>query len=164
MDLGIANRVALVTGASAGIGRAIASKLAAEGCRVAIASRSRERIAAAAADIGATGFVFDARDDHTVPALVDKVSAALGGPPEIVVANTGGPPAHADPLALPREAWEDAYRSLVLTPMALVEHAMGPMRAAGWGRILNVSSISVREPVANIVLSNAHRSGALSAF
>src|ERR671926_473297 len=92
MDLGIDGKVALVTGASKGIGRGIATALVAEGARVAIASRSRERIDATAAEIGATAFVWDTADVAGAPALVDAVESALGGPVEILVCNTGGPP------------------------------------------------------------------------
>jgi 3-oxoacyl-[acyl-carrier protein] reductase len=164
MDLGITGRVALVTGASQGIGRAIAAEFAAEGARVAISSRSRERIDAAAAEIGATGFVFDSLDLDAAPGLLDAVAAALGGPVEILVTNTGGPPGNPDPLGFSRDAWEAAYRELVLAPMALIEHAMPAMRAAGWGRVVNAASTSVREPIGNLILSHAHRSATLAAF
>jgi 3-oxoacyl-[acyl-carrier protein] reductase len=164
MDLGLDGRVALVTGASQGIGRAIAAELAAEGARVAVASRSRERIDATAAELGATGFVFDSLDLDRVPALLDEVAAALGGPVEVLVLNTGGPPANPDPTAFTREQWEAAYRELVLSPLALIEAALPAMRAGGWGRIVNVSSNSVIEPIANLALSTANRSATLAAF
>jgi 3-oxoacyl-[acyl-carrier protein] reductase len=164
MDLGLQGRVALVTGASQGIGRAIAAELAAEGARVAVASRSRERIEAAAADIGAEPFVHDMSDVDAAPGLLDDVAARLGGPVEVLVCNSGGPPAGPDPLAFSREQWEAAYRLLVLGPMALVEHALPAMRSRGWGRVLSVSSASAREPIPDIVLSNAHRSGLLATF
>jgi 3-oxoacyl-[acyl-carrier protein] reductase len=164
MDLGLRGRVALVTGASQGIGRAIAAELAAEGARVAVASRSQERIAAAAGEIGAEPFVHDMSDPDAAPRLLDDVRARLGGPVEVLVCNSGGPPAGPDPLAFSREQWEAAYRLLVLGPMALVEHALPAMRERGWGRILSVSSASAREPIPDIVLSNAHRSGLLATF
>src|SRR5688572_3833104 len=93
MDLGLGGRVALVMGASKGIGRGIAAALAREGARVAIASRSREGIEAAAAEIEGevTGFAADTGDLDGLPALVGEVEAALG-PIEILVTNTGGPP------------------------------------------------------------------------
>jgi 3-oxoacyl-[acyl-carrier protein] reductase len=163
MDLGIAGRVALVTGASQGIGKAIAAELAAEGAKVAIASRTREHIDAAAAEIRATGFVFDSQDLDAAPALVDDVASTLGGHVEILVTNTGGPPG-GDPLAFTREQWESAYRELVLAPIELIKHAAPAMREARWGRIVNVSSSSVREPIENLMLSNAHRSATLAAF
>src|SRR4051812_9356156 len=123
MDLGLNGRVALVTGASQGIGRAIAAELAAEGARVAVSSRSRERIEAAAAELGATAFVHDSADVGGAAGLVEAVASALG-PVEVLVTNTGGPPMGADPLSFTREQWEAAYAELVLTPIALVEAAM----------------------------------------
>lgn len=164
MDLGLSDRVALVTAASRGIGRAIAAELVAEGARVAIASRSRERIEATAVEIGATGLVFDSHDLDAAPALLRDVADALGGEVEVLVTNTGGPPGGDDPLGFPRAAWEDAYRELVLSPMALIEAALPAMRTAGWGRVVNVASTSVREPIANLMLSNVHRSATLAAF
>src|SRR3954471_12814793 len=133
MELRLEGRVALVCGASKGIGRAIAAELAAERCRVAVASRSRERIDAAAAAIGATGFVWDSSDVAGAPALADAVEAALGGPIDILVTNTGGPPAGADPLGFDADAWRRAYDDLVLAPMALVRRCLPPMRERHWG-------------------------------
>lgn len=157
-------RVALVAGASAGIGRGIAAALVAEGARVAIASRSRERIDATAAEIGAVGFVWDSADLDGAPALVASVEAALGGPIDVLVCNTGGPPAGGDPLGFDRAAWEAAHRTLVLAPLALVGAVMPAMRARGWGRILNIASTSVREPIGRLMLSNSERSAALAAW
>ncbi len=164
MDLGLQDRVALVLGASKGIGRAIAAELVAEGARVAVASRSRERIEAAAAELGATGVVHDTADLDAAPRLLAEVRERLGAPVEVLVTNTGGPPGGPDPLAFGREAWEAAYRSLVLAPVALIEAAVPAMRERGFGRIVNVASSSVREPIANLMLSNSHRAGTLAAF
>jgi 3-oxoacyl-[acyl-carrier protein] reductase len=163
MDLGLSNRVALVTGASGGIGKAIARELAAEGARVAISSRSRERIDEAATDVGATGFVWDTSDLDAAPRLLRDVESALG-PIDVLVCNTGGPPSGDDALGFTREQWEAAYRSLVLAPMALVERVVPGMRRRGWGRILNVVSTTVREPTPNLMLSNTHRAAMLAAF
>jgi 3-oxoacyl-[acyl-carrier protein] reductase len=163
MDLGLDGRVALVTGASKGLGLGIARALAAEGARVAMTSRSRERIEAAAADVpGALALAHDSGDLDGVDGLFDKVEAALG-PVEILVTNTGGPPA-GEPLGFTREQWEAAYRTLVLSPMALIDRAVPGMRERGWGRIVNVSSDAVREPIPYLMLSNAHRSGTLASF
>jgi 3-oxoacyl-[acyl-carrier protein] reductase len=163
MDLGIRGRVALVTGGSKGIGAGIAAALAAEGASVAIAARSRDTVEETARRIGATGYVFDSDDLDAVPGLIAEVESALG-PIDIYIANTGGPPMGPDPLAFPREQWEAAHRTLVLSPMAFLERLLPGMRERGWGRVLAVSSSSVREPIPTIQLSNAHRPGLLATF
>jgi 3-oxoacyl-[acyl-carrier protein] reductase len=157
VKLGLDGRVALVMGASRGIGRGIAAALAREGAKVAIASRSAEKLEEAAAEIGegATPFVADATDLDRLAALPGEVEAALG-PVEILVANTGGPPLGG---ALDHELddWESAYRSLVLAPRVLAGAVVPGMRERGWGRIVNVGSISTREPIPGLNLSNSHR-------
>jgi 3-oxoacyl-[acyl-carrier protein] reductase len=163
MDLGLQGRVALVTGASKGIGRGIAAVLAAEGATVAVASRSRERIEAAAVEIGARPYVFDAEDLDAAGGLIDTVESELG-PIDIYVANTGGPPAGDDPLGFTREQWESAHRTLVLSPMAIIERVLPGMRSRGWGRVLAVGSMAVLEPIPALQLSNAHRPGLVAAF
>jgi len=162
MELRIAGRVALVTGASQGIGRATAQALAAEGARVAVSSRSRERIEAAAAEVGARPYVHDSNDLDAAPELVDSVGRDLG-PVEILVTNTGGPPG-GDPLEFTRDQWRAAHSELMLGPMALIEAALPAMRERGFGRILNISSTAAREPIPNLMLSGAHRSGMLATF
>jgi len=162
VDLGLEGRVALVTGASAGIGLGIARALAAEGARVAITSRSQERIDAAAGEIGASAYVHDSADLDAVPSLIERVETELG-PLDVLVTNTGGPPP-GDPLGFTRDQWEAAYRDLVLSPMALIQAAVPSMRERGFGRIVNVASSTVREPSPYLMLSNAHRIGILSAF
>lgn len=164
MDLGITDRVALVCGASAGIGQAIAMELAAQGARVAITSRSQERVAAAAELIGALPVVHDTADIDHAGDTVAAVTNHFGAPIEILICNTGGPPANPDALAFTRDQWEAAHRSLVLGPMALIETVMPAMRRRGFGRIVNVVSTAAREPIGPLMLSNTHRAGMLSAF
>jgi 3-oxoacyl-[acyl-carrier protein] reductase len=161
VDLGLEGRVALVMGASRGLGRAIAAALAREGARVAIASRSREKLDEAAAEIGdsAAPFVADASDLDRLADLPAEVAAALG-PVEILVTNTGGPP-FGGALDHERADWEVAYRSLVLAPRVLAGAVLPGMRERGWGRMVNVGSSSTREPIPGLNLSNAHRMAAV---
>lgn len=163
MDLGLGGRVALVTGASRGIGRAIAAALAAEGARVAVAARSAGGVASVAEAIGGRGYVFDSADLAAVDPLLDAVEAEMG-PIDVYVANTGGPPRHDDPLSIPASEWEAAHRALVVSPMLVLARLVPGMRERGFGRVLAVSSSSAREPLPDIQLSNANRPGLLAAM
>ena len=159
--MGLKGRVALVMGASQGIGRGIATALAREGARVAISSRSEEKLDAAAAEIEGevASFVADTGDLERLTRLPAEVAERLG-PVEILVANTGGPPL-GGALDHDFEDWESAYRSLVLAPRVLVEEVLPAMRERGWGRIVNVGSSSTREPIPGLNLSNSHRMAAV---
>jgi 3-oxoacyl-[acyl-carrier protein] reductase len=159
MELGIDGRVALVMGASRGIGRGIAMALAREGARVAVASRTEGAIEETAREIGATPFVADATDPERMASLPEEVAAQLG-PIEILVANTGGPPL-GGALDHELDEWERAYRSLVLAPRILAGAVVPGMRERGWGRIVNVGSSSTREPIEGLNLSNSHRMAAV---
>src|SRR3954451_20203916 len=161
MELGLEGRVALVMGASRGIGRGIAAALAREGARVALASRSRERLEEAAAEIGeaATPFVADATDLERLARLPLEVAEALGSV-DILITNTGGPPP-GGALDHGFEEWDAAYRSLVLAPRVLAGAVVPGMRERGWGRIVNVGSSSPRDPIPGLNLSNAHRMAAV---
>jgi 3-oxoacyl-[acyl-carrier protein] reductase len=161
MDLAIEGRTALVMGSSRGIGRGIAGALEREGARVAISSRSEQALKAAAGEIGGDVRTFpaDTGDLERLRRLPGEVADALG-PVEILVANTGGPPA-GGALDNSLEEWEQAFRSLVLAPRVLIEEVLPGMRERGWGRIVNVSSSSIREPIPGLTLSNANRLAAL---
>ena len=151
-------------GASRGLGRAVAAALAREGARVAMASRSREALEQAAAEIEGETVVMeaDAADLDRLADLASEVEQALG-PIEILVANTGGPP-FGGALDNEQNEWEQAYKSLVLAPRVLIEAVLPGMRERGWGRIVNVGSSSVREPIPGLALSNAHRMAAVGFF
>ena len=163
MDLGLEGKVALVTGASQGIGLAVARALAAEGAQVAVSSRSQEKIDAAAGEVGAArAYVHDMSDLDGAPELLDSVEGTLG-PLAVLVTNTGGPPG-GDPLEFTREQWQAAQRELMLGPIALIQGALPGMRERGFGRILNISSSAAREPIPGLMLSSAHRAGMLATF
>ena len=163
MELGINGRVALVTGASKGLGLGVARALVAEGATVAVSSRSGERIGRAAEEIGAHPYEHDAADAAGAARLVERVQEDLGRL-DIVVANSGGPPASADPLSFTNEQWRSAYETLLLGQIALIEAALPRMREQGWGRVLSLSSSVVLEPSPVLVLSSAHRAGLLAAL
>jgi 3-oxoacyl-[acyl-carrier protein] reductase len=164
MDLGLQGKVALVTGGSKGIGRGIAEGLAAEGAQVALTSRTASRAEEVAAEIGrgARGYGFDSDDLDAVAPLLDAVQGDLG-PLDIYIANTGGPPA-GDPLEFTREQWEAAQRTLLISPMTILERVLPGMRERGFGRVVAIGSMAVREPIDALQLSNAHRPGLVSAF
>lgn len=163
MDLGIEEKVALVTGASKGLGFGVARVLAAEGARVAISSRSEGRIRKAAQEINASAFVHDAADVSSAADLVARVQDELGSL-DILVANSGGPPASPDALSFSVEQWRGAYEMLLLGQLELIRAALPGMRERGWGRILSLSSSVVREPNPVLVLSTAHRAALLGAL
>jgi 3-oxoacyl-[acyl-carrier protein] reductase len=161
VDLGIEGRTALVMAASRGIGRGIATALAREGVRVAISSRSEEALRAAAEEIEGEvrAYPADTGDPDRLKRLPAEVEGDLG-PVQILVTNTGGPPA-GGALDNSLEEWEEAFGSLVLAPRVLIEAVLPGMRERGWGRIVNVSSSSIREPIPGLTLSNANRLAAL---
>ena len=162
MDLGLTGKVALVTAGSKGIGRGIAEALAAEGAKVAVTSRASERADELAGVIGGCGYAFDSNDLDAVPGLLEQVQRDLG-PVDIYVANTGGPPA-GDPLSFTREQWEAAQRTLLVSPMAIIERVLPGMRERGFGRVVAIGSMAVNEPIDALQLSNAHRPGLVAAF
>jgi 3-oxoacyl-[acyl-carrier protein] reductase len=162
MDLGLEGKVALVTGASQGIGFGIAKELAGEGARVAISSRTREKIDPAAEQIGARGYVHDTTDLDSAPALIEAVERDLG-PVDVLVTNTGGPPG-GNPLEFTREQWEAAHRELVVAAIEMIQLVVPGMRERGFGRVLSISSSAAKEPIPGLLLSSAHRPGLLGAF
>lgn len=166
MDLAIRGRTAVVGGATSGLGRASAEALAAEGCRLFLWSRRDEVLAAVAGELReAHGVEVDhVAADATDPAAAEIVAeaAARFGDVDILVSNAGGPPT-VDPTATEREAWVRAFQLLAQTPIELATRLLPGMRQRGWGRIVAILTSGIRQPVPELVYSNAGRS-ALAAW
>lgn len=165
MDLGLKGKVAAIAAASKGLGRACALELAREGCAVAICARQEEPLREAAqAIVGATGarvvpVVADMTRAEDITRFIDTARAELGDP-LILVTNAGGPPSgffdqfgDAD--------WERAFNLTLLSTVRLIRAALPGMRSAGWGRIVNITSVSVKQPIDELLLSNAIRPGVI---
>ena len=163
MDLGISGRTALVTGASAGLGLACAQALAAEGVRVAVASRSADKLAAAVATLDGDPVMLtvDLSDPASVDALVGDAMEALGHV-DILIANGGGPPP-GNFASTDVDAYPAALQLNLLSMVALTKAFVPPMQERGWGRVVAVTSAAVRQPMDYLILSNTARSG-LTAF
>ena len=161
MDLGLKGKVALVAAASKGLGRAVAEELAAEGASLVLCARGDAELqkTCAAIEQAHGGPVLGLAADVADPAAVARVvQAALArfGQIDILVTNAGGPPAGTfDTLS--REQWASATDLLLGSVVELTRAVLPGMKARGWGRILNVTSISVKQPVANLMLSNSLR-------
>lgn len=161
MDLGLQGKVALVTAGSKGLGRGIALELAREGARVAISSRSEDELRRAAAEIGeATGHeplivVADLTQGEQIEHLI---ATTLGhyGRIDILINNTGGPPpGHFDDFS--DDQWQRAVDLLLLSSVRLIRGFLPGMRERHWGRIINSTSVAVKQPIGNLLLSNAVR-------
>lgn len=163
MDLGLKGRVALVTAASKGMGRACAMGFAAEGARVAMCARTEAELRAAADEIrAATGAdVLAMPADVTRPADVEALvgrTLATWGAVDVLVANCGGPPrGHLQEFT--DEQWHAAFDVSVLSVVRLIRAVLPSMRQRRWGRILTIQSVSVKQPVEGLLLSNATRPG-----
>jgi len=163
MDLGIAGRVAVVCGSSQGLGHAVAEALAREGAKVVLNARSAEKLAPVRdALAAATGAHVEAiAADLTDPAQVDGLVADAErtfGQVDILVTNTGGPPAGPFESHTP-EVWRESIARNFESVVNLTRAALPGMKERRWGRILNVTSISVKQPVAGLILSNSLRAG-----
>lgn len=159
MDLGIDGKRAAVAAASAGLGFESARALAAEGVSVAICGRDRARIEAAAAEIGprAIPVVADVSDAAGGAAFVAAATEALGGL-DILVTNAGGPPP-GNVASTPLDAYQPALDLSLMSVVGMCSAAVPALRAQGWGRIVAITSISVRQPQPNLLLSNMARAG-----
>jgi 3-oxoacyl-[acyl-carrier protein] reductase len=157
MDLGLSGRTAIVCGASSGMGLAIAETLAAEGANVAMFARRRELLEREAERLGALAVQGDLTIPQHLERLVQATVGAFGGV-DILVLNGGGPPA-GNAASLTAEAVEEAVALLLTSHVTLVARCLPHLRVSGRGRIVAVESSSVREPLANLALSNAVRPG-----
>jgi 3-oxoacyl-[acyl-carrier protein] reductase len=157
MDLGLAGRTAIVCGASSGMGLAVAESLVAEGANVAMFARRREALEREAERIGALPVQGDLTIPQHLERLVQATVGAFGGV-DVLVLNGGGPPP-GPAASLTAEAVEDAVALLLTSHVTLVGRCLPHLRESGRGRIVAIESSSVREPLANLALSNAVRPG-----
>lgn len=162
MDLGLRGKVALVAAASRGLGRAIAFELANEGARIVMCARGRDALDAARDDIAARtkADVHAVVADVTDAAQIARVAAEAAerfGRVDILVTNAGGPP--AGPFEQHTwDVWEKAVNLTLRSAVELTRAVLPGMRARKWGRVINVTSIAVKQPVDNLMLSNSLRS------
>ena len=164
MELGLENRLAVVAGASEGLGFACAQALAAEGVTVVIGSRSAERIEAAARRIGdrVIPLVTNLNSAEAGKDFVERAAEALGAHPEVVVTNAGGPP-KGNFEETPIKAYEEAFGQNMYSAIGMCQAAVPAMKEAGWGRVIAITSIGVKMPISYLILSNTTRS-ALTSF
>lgn len=159
MDLGIDGRVAVVTAASRGLGRATARALSEEGCRLVISARSREDLDALRDDLGTEAAVVAAdMSDPATPARLVATALDRFGRCDIAVANNGGPPP-GRALEIDDDAVTAAVEANLLASVRLVRAALAPMRDAGWGRLCCITSVSIKQPMPGLALSNVARTG-----
>jgi 3-oxoacyl-[acyl-carrier protein] reductase len=160
MDLNLKGKTALVLGGSKGLGRGVAEALAGEGVAVALMARGKEALTEAVAAIMANGgraigFSADLADWSTVEDAANRAREELG-PIDILLNNSGGPPPMRV-IGIAPELWEAQFRAMVLVFFRLTEMLLPNMRKRGWGRILNVASESVIQPIPQIAISNTLR-------
>lgn len=160
MDLGISGRTAAVAAASSGLGLASATALANEGVRVAICGRDEARIKEAATKIGhdVIPIVADVSSGAGAMAFVADAIGALGHV-DILVPNAGGPPPGTF-ASTAVDAYPDALDLNLMSVVAMCKAAVPPMQERGWGRVVAITSISVRQPIGTLILSNTARAGA----
>lgn len=159
MDLHLTGRRAAVAAASSGLGLAAAKALAAEGARVVICGRDRSRLDDAVAEVGngCTGVVRDVAGTDGGAAFVADAVEALGGI-DILVANAGGPPA-GNFERTPAESYQEALELNLLSVVGMCKAAVPAMQAQGWGHVVAITSVTVRQPAPELILSNTARAG-----
>jgi 3-oxoacyl-[acyl-carrier protein] reductase len=162
MDLGIRGRTAAVAAASTGLGYGCAAALHAEGVRIAICSRDRNRVEAAAARLGAgvVPIVADVSTEDGAISFVDQAVAALG-PIDILVPNAGGPP-RGGPADTTLQAYRDALDLNTLSTIVMCQRALPSMRERRWGRIVAITSAGARSPIPTLAASSTARAAVTS--
>ena len=161
MDLGLRGKVALVAGSSRGLGRAVAEELGREGCALVLCSRDADAIQLVAreiaADVGtdALSVAANLTDPQDIDRLLRTAQDRFGRI-DILVTNTGGPPAGAFETHSP-QAWHDAVAQNLDSVLNLVRGVLPQMKQRQWGRIVNITSIAVKQPVDGLILSNSVR-------
>jgi 3-oxoacyl-[acyl-carrier protein] reductase len=163
MDLGLRDKVALIAAGSRGLGRAVAEELAAEGASLVLCAREPQTLAEVAATIAdntgahVLAVPADVTDINQITRVVDSGNERFGRI-DILVTNAGGPPAGTFEQVT-RQQWEDAVRLTLFSAIELARQVLPGMKQRGWGRILNITSIAVKQPVENLMLSNSLRAG-----
>ncbi|MFN7933668.1 MAG: SDR family oxidoreductase [Bryobacteraceae bacterium] len=156
MELSIQGKIALVSAASSGLGRASAAALAQEGARVAILSRREAELEAVAKEIGAALAVrCDLSKAGDIEAALERVQSELG-PVDILVNNCGGPPGGTF-ASISETQWIESFEQVFLSALRLTRGVLPGMRQRKWGRIINIVSTSVEQPIPGIIISNAYR-------
>ena len=160
MDLGLRGKIAVVAASSKGLGRAIAEELAAEGANLVMCARGEDALRATADSIRKTGVkVIDVAADVSQQSGIERVAkTALDafGRVDVLVTNSGGPPSGNFESFTP-EVWENATRLLLYSAVGLTRAFLPGMKERRWGRILNVTSIAVKQPIDGLMLSNSLR-------
>jgi 3-oxoacyl-[acyl-carrier protein] reductase len=159
VELGLRSRTAIVCGASSGIGLAIAEALADEGANVAMFARRRDLLEREADRIGALAVRGDLTNPRDLKQLVNKTLEAFGGI-DVLVNNGGGPP-RGPALEVTEESLEAAVELLLLSAFRLTMLCLPHLRRSGRGRVINIASSSVRQPIEKLALSNAVRPGVI---
>ena len=159
MDLGLRDRTAIVCGASSGMGLAIAEALAAEGANVAMFARRRDLLQQEAERLGALPVRGDLTNPQDLERLVDKTAEAFGGI-DVLVNNGGGPP-RTSAVEITDADVENAVELLLVSAIRLTNLCLPHLRRSGRGRVINITSSSVREPIDNLALSNSVRPGVI---
>ncbi len=155
MDLGLSGKVAIVAAASKGLGLAVAKGLAAEGCHVAICSREEGALAAASAGTNFYTQAVDVSDEAAVRAFVEAVRTKFGRV-DICVTNAGGPPSKTFEQTTTSD-WEAAVKLNLMSTLHFAQAVLPGMKAQGWGRLLTITSVSVKQPLDGLILSNSVR-------